>query len=413
MEENVNLGLSVRHTKRGIPIPRRFEVRFTLNGKDYYVGQFFDIDTAREARKIAKHQAECLGCFTRKSGDQLHLVHTGTSNKITKLEHRSDGLYKAPKMTRPNGAGNWNAFNGIWNITETVVAQQVEDADALSDNEEVVVAVIEEPSNRRAQCSFCDRSFVLNKDRTMRVHQNNGSKCPGSNSTQVIESIISDGYCGVCHDGDDQEGNEILICDNCEGHYHMQCLEYPLSVVPNGEWFCSSCARKSNALVLWQDTTNPTSSNSTAESTPDDLAASDETQTPADPVSTRDDPAPGETPANPSTTSTPADTFSAQPTTEKILENQLSQLHSTRKRILELRQEKLLQINELNDKLSGLNEEEQKVETQLKRRRLSVKLCDAEAKARDAEEAVQVATNKAKDAFEQLNTLRAQMRDLE
>ena len=42
--------------------------------------------------------------------------------------------------------------------------------------------------------------------------------------------------CGICGDG----GN-LLICDGCEGEYHMTCMRPPLAEVPEGSWFCDSC----------------------------------------------------------------------------------------------------------------------------------------------------------------------------
>lgn len=42
--------------------------------------------------------------------------------------------------------------------------------------------------------------------------------------------------CGICGDG-----GSLLICDGCEGEYHMTCLRPPLVEVPEGAWFCDSC----------------------------------------------------------------------------------------------------------------------------------------------------------------------------
>jgi PHD-finger len=42
--------------------------------------------------------------------------------------------------------------------------------------------------------------------------------------------------CGICGDG-----GSLLICDGCEGEYHMTCLRPPLVEVPEGAWFCDTC----------------------------------------------------------------------------------------------------------------------------------------------------------------------------
>jgi hypothetical protein len=46
--------------------------------------------------------------------------------------------------------------------------------------------------------------------------------------------------CGVCGDG----GN-LLICDNCDGEYHMECMRPALAKVPKGRWECDECIDKS------------------------------------------------------------------------------------------------------------------------------------------------------------------------
>lgn len=42
--------------------------------------------------------------------------------------------------------------------------------------------------------------------------------------------------CAICGDG----GN-LIICDGCEGEYHLNCLHPPLRVVPAGHWLCDEC----------------------------------------------------------------------------------------------------------------------------------------------------------------------------
>lgn len=42
--------------------------------------------------------------------------------------------------------------------------------------------------------------------------------------------------CGICGDG-----GSLLICDGCEGEYHMTCLRPPLVNIPEGTWHCDSC----------------------------------------------------------------------------------------------------------------------------------------------------------------------------
>ena len=42
--------------------------------------------------------------------------------------------------------------------------------------------------------------------------------------------------CGICGDG-----GSLLICDGCDGEYHMKCMKPPLAQIPEGHWECDDC----------------------------------------------------------------------------------------------------------------------------------------------------------------------------
>lgn len=42
--------------------------------------------------------------------------------------------------------------------------------------------------------------------------------------------------CAICDDG-----GELVICDECEGEYHLKCMRPPLRLVPEGHWECDEC----------------------------------------------------------------------------------------------------------------------------------------------------------------------------
>jgi PHD-finger len=52
--------------------------------------------------------------------------------------------------------------------------------------------------------------------------------------------------CGICG-----EGGSLLICDECEGEYHLACLKPPLSAVPEGRWECDECVDQK--LIIARD----------------------------------------------------------------------------------------------------------------------------------------------------------------
>jgi hypothetical protein len=45
--------------------------------------------------------------------------------------------------------------------------------------------------------------------------------------------------CEVC--GTNFSVEDILLCDMCDKLYHRQCLDPPLDVLPEGDWFCDEC----------------------------------------------------------------------------------------------------------------------------------------------------------------------------
>jgi PHD-finger len=42
--------------------------------------------------------------------------------------------------------------------------------------------------------------------------------------------------CYICHLNNHQ--NQILLCDHCNGEYHIYCLQPPLLSIPENGWYC-------------------------------------------------------------------------------------------------------------------------------------------------------------------------------
>lgn len=52
--------------------------------------------------------------------------------------------------------------------------------------------------------------------------------------TARFEAVFD--VCAICDDG-----GELVICDECEGEYHLRCMRPPLKSVPEGRWECDEC----------------------------------------------------------------------------------------------------------------------------------------------------------------------------
>ena len=58
----------------------------------------------------------------------------------------------------------------------------------------------------------------------------------------VVEAIIvsvADIVCELCGSGENDDS--VLLCDECNRGFHMECLAPPLTSVPEGDWRCSDC----------------------------------------------------------------------------------------------------------------------------------------------------------------------------
>ncbi|XP_076637305.1 PHD and ring finger domains 1 [Colletes latitarsis] len=50
-------------------------------------------------------------------------------------------------------------------------------------------------------------------------------------------------FCEICHQSDRED--RMLLCDDCDCGYHLECLTPPMNEVPIGEWYCPECSQNS------------------------------------------------------------------------------------------------------------------------------------------------------------------------
>ncbi len=58
----------------------------------------------------------------------------------------------------------------------------------------------------------------------------------GEELPEPPEEDWHDAWCRVCKDGGD-----LLLCDYCELVYHMECVNPPLTELPEDKWKCPVC----------------------------------------------------------------------------------------------------------------------------------------------------------------------------
>lgn len=67
---------------------------------------------------------------------------------------------------------------------------------------------------------------------------------PGGTAADADAELGDDSYadacCMVCH-SNDGANDTFLLCDGCDGGYHLACTT--LAAVPEGNWYCAACAQ--------------------------------------------------------------------------------------------------------------------------------------------------------------------------
>eukprot|EP01043_Picozoa_sp_COSAG02_P023746 COSAG02_NODE_1276_length_13504_cov_15.182618_8_plen_2319_part_00 len=57
----------------------------------------------------------------------------------------------------------------------------------------------------------------------------------------ILDDVWSAEICLTCQAGGDKESENMLLCDGCDGAYHIYCLDPPLKSIPSGNWYCKFC----------------------------------------------------------------------------------------------------------------------------------------------------------------------------
>lgn len=65
------------------------------------------------------------------------------------------------------------------------------------------------------------------------------SRSSRSSSKKRQEGEQREEGCVVCKQDNDHAN--LMLCEACNGEYHIYCLNPPLESVPDGDWFCPKC----------------------------------------------------------------------------------------------------------------------------------------------------------------------------
>ena len=106
------------------------------------------------------------------------------------------------------------------------------------------------PAQRMAEAEASKESkkavVVINADDTEDEEEegiDSGRKADGAGEAgEEDEDSEDDTACEICGGTDD--GDKMILCDDCDKGYHLHCLNPPLESVPEGDWRCGSCLRE-------------------------------------------------------------------------------------------------------------------------------------------------------------------------
>ncbi|KAK1359524.1 methyl-CpG-binding domain-containing protein 9 [Heracleum sosnowskyi] len=69
---------------------------------------------------------------------------------------------------------------------------------------------------------------------------------------EILKAPWEEGVCKVCEI--DRDDDNVLLCDTCDAEYHKYCLDPPLAVIPEGNWYCPSCVAGTSIIRKAPDT---------------------------------------------------------------------------------------------------------------------------------------------------------------
>ena len=180
---------------------------------------------------------------------------TNLSQLVTEIpfysEWRSSALWKIPDDAPAANARNRPHFFVFRKCADIIVGKNKGSASSLRvlreiDGLLVFINSIRPKIRRNDLYLYFDPDTATSNAKNSIASNNNNRNddlkvdvTPGSVFALTAQAA---GGCSACGKDDDDEN--MLVCDGCDGLYHMYCLDPPLSAVPEGDWFCPECTER-------------------------------------------------------------------------------------------------------------------------------------------------------------------------
>lgn len=120
------------------------------------------------------------------------------------------------------------------------------------DRWKLVCTACHEPHGAPMQCAVpsCTRSFhplcAYRGGWQMDREEDSSGRVKFKGFCELHGKITENTPCFVCDSTEDAA--RMLLCDECDKGFHMDCLSPPLTEIPEGEWYCKPCLQR--RLVL-------------------------------------------------------------------------------------------------------------------------------------------------------------------
>jgi len=91
--------------------------------------------------------------------------------------------------------------------------------------------------------SLREAHMAVGVDRkTMADAIENSSPLDGARWYWEDGSAPKEPLCTKCGEKNDDRVRVYIVCDGCDREWHKECIEPPISKLPDGDWFCQECS---------------------------------------------------------------------------------------------------------------------------------------------------------------------------
>ncbi|RWS07504.1 remodeling and spacing factor 1-like isoform X2 [Dinothrombium tinctorium] len=197
-----------------------------------------------ELAEQMKREQQRLEEIAKKRNEQKKMNSDLKNKKIVKSESEesnneesdSESEYEMKSSKKKKRRKKHRAYP--WDTESSVSSESSEESEVEEEEEEVLKFDDNEDEFACEDIEPDDEPVVMKRARTVKKIRSD------SESEEQSEEENDDTPCRRCGKYDHPEW--ILLCDSCDSGYHTACLNPPLMLIPDGDWYCPPCENVSN-----------------------------------------------------------------------------------------------------------------------------------------------------------------------